>query len=501
MRKLIFIFILLTVSAFVFSQNSNENNEALKVLLSLNKQEPENFNIKYLIGTNYFYSNNYKESIVWLSGCLNNLGKQNELKKNNKLAPIETYFILGKSYFYNYQFDSAIKMFEKFQAEIKNDLDKKPELDKFTSSAVNAKKMTEKPIDIKKENVLNINSKYDDFKPLLNSNEDLIIFTRKVNNNYIVFYSTKNNNIWDKPKQISSFNPKDNFIASYLSIDGDMLLLNKYEGKKWQIYTSQYENNLWTIPKKLMDNINNSNNNLDATTTPDKNKIYFSSDRAGGYGGFDIYYSIRLPNGHWGEIINVGKEINSENNETSPLVFQDNSILYFSSDGYNSMGGTDIFKAELDDDGFFKNVENLDYPINTVFNDQLGYVSVDNSILYYSTYNDNYTKDIFKVEFNKNKKKKLAVIESYIKNKNDDSKVKDIIFDVYQKDNNKYIGTYKSNPITGKVTLILESNKQYTLKSKTDKYKFVNNNFNVSKNTKYYDIHKSIKLDSIGTVK
>ncbi len=501
MKKIIIILVLLLTFANLFSQNDDKNNSALKILLSLNKQDKNNYNIKYLIGTNYYYSNKYQDAIEWLTKCLNNLGDDDAIKKNNKLAPFETYYILGKSYFYSYKFDKAIAMFNKYVKTVKPNYIKTTDVDRYTSFALNAKKMINTPVAISKTNLHNINSDNDDFKPLLNTIENVMIFTRKINDNYVIFLSKKTNNKWETPKQIKTFNKEDNFIASSLSADGSMLLLNKFENKHWQIYTSVFDGKNWSVPQKLSKNINNSSNNRDASVSVDGNKLYFASDRKGGYGKFDIYYSMRLPDGKWGEVINAGNEINTEFNETSPLIFQDNTLLYFSSDAYNSMGSTDIFKAKLGEDNFFKNVENLGYPINTIYNDQMGYVSIDYSKIYYSTYNDKHNKDIFKVELNKNPKKYLTVIESYIRKKSDNTKIKDITCDVYQKDNNKYIGTYKTNSNTGKITLVLKSGKKYILKSKNKKYQFIDYTFSVPNNTNYFEIHKSIKLDVIGTVK
>ncbi len=501
MKKIVIIFFLLLTFTNLFSQNDDKKNEALKILLSLNKQDAKNYNIKYLVGTNYYYANNYTEAINWLTKCLGNLGGDAEIKKNNKLAPLETYFILGKAYFYDYQFDKSIVMLEKYAKAIKQEPDKCINVDKYTRFALNAKKLISNPVNLTKSNIKNLNTEYDDFKPLLNSTEDIIVFTRKIDDNYEVYSSIKKNDKWQTPKKISNFNKKDNFIASSLSIDGTIMFLNKFENKKWQIYTSIFDGQNWSIPQKITKNINTSSNNRDATMSADGNKLYFSSDREGGYGSFDIYYSKRLPNGEWGEVVNAGKEINTDLNETSPLVFQDNTILYFSSDGYNSMGSTDIFKAKLGENNFFEKVENLGFPINTVYNDQMGYVSVDYTKLYYSTYNEKHNKDIYKVDLNKNEKKHLAVVESYIRKKSNNTKIKDIIIDVYQKDNNKYIGTYKANPKNGKITLVLKSGKKYIIKSKTPKYKLIDYVFNIPANTNYFEIHKSIKFDVIGTVK
>ncbi|TAK50526.1 MAG: hypothetical protein EPO28_00165, partial [Saprospiraceae bacterium] len=75
----------------------------------------------------------------------------------------------------------------------------------------------------------------------------------------------------------------------------------------------------------------------------DGNALYFSSNRPGGYGGYDLYVSYKT-GGTWSAPENLGPAINSLGNEISP--FNDGTSLYFSSDYHRGFGGFDIFKAE-----------------------------------------------------------------------------------------------------------------------------------------------------------
>lgn len=72
--------------------------------------------------------------------------------------------------------------------------------------------------------------------------------------------------------------------------------------------------------------------------------LYFSSNREGGFGGFDIYVSY-LKEGEWQTPQNLGPEINSESNEITP--FFTNNKLYFSSDDFNGLGGYDVLSSEV----------------------------------------------------------------------------------------------------------------------------------------------------------
>jgi tetratricopeptide (TPR) repeat protein len=94
--------------------------------------------------------------------------------------------------------------------------------------------------------------------------------------------------------------------------------------------------------------------------------LYFSSDKPGGYGGKDIYRST-YQDGTWGAPLNVGETINTRFDEVSPYLHNERT-LYFSSSGQAGLGGLDIFKAEILDDGFDE-PKNLGFPLNSSSDD------------------------------------------------------------------------------------------------------------------------------------
>lgn len=96
--------------------------------------------------------------------------------------------------------------------------------------------------------------------------------------------------------------------------------------------------------------------------SPDGKILYFASNMPGGYGGTDIYYSIRTANA-WSIPVNAGPSINTEGDERFPTM-DENGVLYFSSNGHPGYGGLDIFKAE-GEKNTWRVVENLHTPINS----------------------------------------------------------------------------------------------------------------------------------------
>jgi Tol biopolymer transport system component len=95
--------------------------------------------------------------------------------------------------------------------------------------------------------------------------------------------------------------------------------------------------------------------------------IYFMSDKPGGFGNTDIYYSRRQADGSWGTPVNAGKAVNTFGHELFPALAPDGT-LYFSSDGHPGMGQLDIFMASGQNNKWTQ-VRNLKPPVNSIAND------------------------------------------------------------------------------------------------------------------------------------
>jgi outer membrane protein OmpA-like peptidoglycan-associated protein/tetratricopeptide (TPR) repeat protein len=104
---------------------------------------------------------------------------------------------------------------------------------------------------------------------------------------------------------------------------------------------------------------------LHPSISEDGNVLYFASDKPGGYGGTDIYHSVRS-NGIWGTPVNLGPIVNTTEDEAFPF-FIDNT-LYFTSNGHGGLGGLDIFRSEQANSEFTPPV-NLGYPVNSTADD------------------------------------------------------------------------------------------------------------------------------------
>ena len=149
--------------------------------------------------------------------------------------------------------------------------------------------------------------------------------------------------------------------------DGETLLLYFNNEKGFDdIFVTHKEKKQFTRPEILSLTVNSPQFEEAAALSPDGNWIFFSSDRPGGFGGLDIYFSRRLPNGEWSNAKNAGPSVNTEYDDSYPYLAPDGTTFYFSSQGHNSMGGFDLFRSTWSpEEQFFAIPENLSFPINT----------------------------------------------------------------------------------------------------------------------------------------
>ncbi len=104
------------------------------------------------------------------------------------------------------------------------------------------------------------------------------------------------------------------------------------------------------------------------TLSSDESIMYFASERRGGFGGKDIWVTIKGDDGKFGRPFNLGDVVNTPGDELFPYMRND-STLYFSSDGHGGMGGLDIFMTTIDTAGNWSVPVNLKSPINSTGND------------------------------------------------------------------------------------------------------------------------------------
>lgn len=161
--------------------------------------------------------------------------------------------------------------------------------------------------------------------------------------------------------------------SSCLTFDRNTLYFTRWnpnDRSECNIYASRRLNGMWLQPIKL--NINQEGfKSMHPMITPDDKRLYFSSNRPGGQGGFDIWYCEVDEDGFLSEPKNLGETINTAGDEVTPFYHFKNNILFFSSSGHIGFGGLDIFTARFDVyEESFDTPVNMGSPYNSSKDDQ-----------------------------------------------------------------------------------------------------------------------------------
>jgi len=244
-------------------------------------------------------------------------------------------------------------------------------------------------VEIKNEEILNTEKL--DFSPSYCKDGIVFVTTRGVpedagrkdiwmDDNFTSLYcSTKNDDgSLSEPEQFShALTSKFHDGPVSFSKNGKTLYFssNHYDGKrrntkkgvmKQQIYRSRKSGKNWSEPEEMNFN-DQQHEEVHPSLSPDGRKLYFASDRPGGYGGMDLYVVNKRGNG-WSQPMNLGEEINTKGNELFPFV-HDDGTLYFASNGLEGVGGLDIYQTEMISDSMWLEPQNMGIPYNSPMDD------------------------------------------------------------------------------------------------------------------------------------
>jgi outer membrane protein OmpA-like peptidoglycan-associated protein/tetratricopeptide (TPR) repeat protein len=237
------------------------------------------------------------------------------------------------------------------------------------------------PVPFQPENLgPEVNSEYSEYWPALSVDEQMLMFTvmlplpnqtgeepLKLHEDF--FYSNWNDDAWEARKNAGvPLNTPDNEGAQSLTADGKMLWFTACNRRSGQgmcdLYYSFWEGDRWSNPKNAGSPINSRYSEKHPTISADGRKLYFTSNRPGGLGSYDIWMSERAGDG-WSDPVNLGDSVNTTGLEQSPFIHPDQQSLYFSSTGWPGMGQGDLFLTRLKRESAWSIPENLGYPINT----------------------------------------------------------------------------------------------------------------------------------------
>lgn len=153
---------------------------------------------------------------------------------------------------------------------------------------------------------------------------------------------------WSKPLNEENFNDKGTNAVIGINEKGDeVFLLNTTGTKRAQgIYYSKKQNKTWSVPKLVEIPGLSTEDFLGAYVSPDMKVIIFSMNGEESRGNEDLYISLKNARGEWSKPRNLGSTINTNGFEMAPFLSPDKRRLYFSSNGHPGYGNSDIFYSD-----------------------------------------------------------------------------------------------------------------------------------------------------------
>ena len=177
--------------------------------------------------------------------------------------------------------------------------------------------------------------------------------------------------------------------------------------------------------------------------------MIFSSNKTGGYGGEDLWFSEKKENEKWGKPINMGSTINTVHDEISPFLHSDGITLFYSSNNEKSIGGYDVFVSKKNEANVWQVGENLGIPINTVFDEKYFSTSTDGTTGYYQSKNNKENTDIFSVNIKSPYSKPQIYLTGFIDNQNKEFLKDSYIIKLINTDLESKSVSYKPNKYNG----------------------------------------------------
>jgi len=515
---------------------------AIEYYLKANKFNPHNAQLNYKIGKCYLKTVQKPKSLAYL---------ETARMLNPKVQP-DLLYLLARSYHLNLDLEKAIETFEEYRGSLspKELSEQGNNIDKKIDECHVAMEMVNNPVRIFIDNLgRGVNTKYPEYGPYINADETILMFTSARDNTTggktddrdlkffeDIYISNRSGDIWrDASNPGKPLNTDSHDAIVGVSPDGKHALIYKGEDNGGDIFECRInEEGEWSKPKRLPKEINTKYHESSASFSPDMEALYFVSDKPGGFGGKDIYYtSLRIKGNKekldYEDAVNLGAVINTRYDEEGVFMDVEGKTFYFSSKGHSTMGGYDVFKTTLENGKWTKPV-NLGYPINTADDDMFFSFSRDGRHAYYSSFDpDGYgNRDIYMITL-LGPEKEVVFMEDYdflafkavILKENlmlDKVEVKEgqitivkgrvldaisleplggVPVEIYDNALGRMISSFESNTNTGEYMVSLPSGRNYGFSARAKDYLFHSENLIIPPTTSVQEIYMDMLLHKV----
>lgn len=350
-----------------------------------------------------------------------------------------------------------------------------------------------------------VNSPLDEYFPGTTADEQTLIYTRLESNIREDFYVSKKGT---DQKWAPSFNmgppinTEDNEGTVSLSSDGQYVFFtacNRPNGEgSCDLYFSALDGDVWREPRSLGFPVNTRAWESQPSVSFDGRTLYFSSNRPGGYGQMDLWYTT-YASGRWTPPVNMGPEVNTPGNEESPFIAKDDQTLYFSSDGHLGMGGNDLLLTRKQANGKWGKPENLGYPINSHTDERCLSVAADGINAYIATERPGGLGGLDILGFELHEKirpLKTGYVKGVVYDARTLQKLRAQV-ELIDLETEKVVVFAASNKLTGQFLFCLPGNKNYALNVSCDGYLFYSENFTLKNQSSAEPVVLDVPLKKI----
>lgn len=517
----------------------NPENSFKAALIEFEKAyafNPKSAELNFYMGNAYLYTNEKYKAKKYID----------EAFKLNPEVDDFLYFYMGMVAQLDEDFTTAVKHYKKFEGSTKSKqvATLGQMLTKRIKECEYAQDFYKKPERVWVDNLKTVNSPEDDYSPCITTDGTTLMITSRRPNGHKtdevgvydgdIYLSEMKNGKWSKPENVGApLNTEFDETASMLSYDGNKLLTFKKETDNYDIYESHLKGAKWSKPEALHRSLNTIADQTYASYYKNDRRLYFvTSKKASGDNsrGDEIYYCQKMNNSNteFGAAQTVGMDVNTKFNEGSVYIHPRGDMMFFCSEGHNSMGGYDIFVSKYKQ-GKWQAPENLGYPINTPYDDYFFAVTASGKYAYIASNRPGGEGglDIYKITFWGDPKELQSSTEDYllasIANPIQEVQIerevtvdktaltvfKGITIDAISRkaveasieltDNTSgsVIETFTTNSASGKFLISLEAGKNYGIAVKAPGYLFHSENFDVKEPTGFNMINKTIELKNI----
>ncbi len=336
-----------------------------------------------------------------------------------------------------------------------------------------------------------VNTPLNEAGPFLTTDEKYLYFTRQIDDgNYTqedIYYSVRTDNTFGQANEvgdaINTFEYGEGSVC--ISASGKYLLFSSYDRPNGQgnsdIYISRKVGEKWERANNVSDPINGPGWEGAPSLSADGRTLFFSSVRSGGMGQRDIWVSYLNDDGSWTRPQNLGDSINTPFNDESPFIHPDGKTLFFSSNGWPGMGNYDLYKSVKLPNGQWSKAVNLGYPINTSGYEVSIFISTEGNTAYYSSERkDSYGgMDIYKFDFPSELRPDYT---SYVKGNVFDNATHDALnatVQIYDLEAGKLYMSITADKLNGGFMSALPAGKNYGVMVQKDGYLFYSQNISL----------------------